>query len=61
MSTQIIDTSKLEQEQLRKQIALLVDQYAAIEFASKVTRNNLIDVVDGLVRNVSTNPHSDTI
>lgn len=36
MNTKIIDTSKLEKEKLRKQIAALVDQYAAIEFSSKV-------------------------
>jgi CDP-6-deoxy-D-xylo-4-hexulose-3-dehydrase len=35
MNTQTIDTRKLEQEKLRKQIAALVDQYAAIEFAPK--------------------------
>lgn len=35
MNTQIIDTGKLEQEKLRKQIAALVDQYAAIEFSPK--------------------------
>ena len=35
MNTQTIDTKKLEQEKLRKQIALLVDQYAAIEFSPK--------------------------
>jgi CDP-6-deoxy-D-xylo-4-hexulose-3-dehydrase len=32
MNTQTIGTRKLEQEKLRKQIAALVDQYAAIEF-----------------------------
>lgn len=36
MNTQTIDTRKLEQEKLRKQIAALVDQYAAIEFSPKV-------------------------
>lgn len=36
MNTQIIDTRKLEQEKLRKQIADLVDRYAAIEFSPKV-------------------------
>jgi CDP-4-dehydro-6-deoxyglucose reductase, E1 len=36
MNTQTIDTRKLEQEKLRKQIAVLVDQYAAIEFSPKV-------------------------
>lgn len=36
MNTQTIDTRKLEQEKLRKQIAALVDQYATIEFAPKV-------------------------
>ena len=35
MNTQTIDTRTLEQEKLRKQIAALVDQYAAIEFAPK--------------------------
>jgi CDP-6-deoxy-D-xylo-4-hexulose-3-dehydrase len=35
MNTQTIDTRKLEQEKLRKQIAVLVDQYAAIEFSPK--------------------------
>jgi CDP-6-deoxy-D-xylo-4-hexulose-3-dehydrase len=36
MTTQTIDIKKLEQEKLRKQIAVLVDQYAAIEFSPKV-------------------------
>ena len=36
MNTQTIDIKKLEQEKIRKQIADLVDQYAAIEFAPKV-------------------------
>lgn len=36
MNTQTIDTRKIEQEKLRKQIAALVDQYAAIEFSPKV-------------------------
>jgi CDP-6-deoxy-D-xylo-4-hexulose-3-dehydrase len=36
MNTQTVDTRKLEQEKLRKQIAVLVDQYAAIEFSPKV-------------------------
>lgn len=36
MNTQTIDTRKLEQEKLRKQIAVLVDQYSAIEFSPKV-------------------------
>jgi CDP-6-deoxy-D-xylo-4-hexulose-3-dehydrase len=36
MNTQTIDIRKLEQEKLRKQIAVLVDQYAAIEFSPKV-------------------------
>ena len=36
MTIQNIDTRKLEQEKLRHQIALLVDQYAAIEFSPKV-------------------------
>lgn len=35
MNTQTIDTKKIEQEKLRKQIAALVDQYAAIEFSPK--------------------------
>jgi CDP-6-deoxy-D-xylo-4-hexulose-3-dehydrase len=35
MNAQTIDTRKLEQEKLRKQIAALVDQYAAIEFSHK--------------------------
>ena len=35
MNTQAIDIKKLEQEKLRKQIAALVDQYAAIEFSPK--------------------------
>lgn len=35
MTTQTIDIKKLEQEKLRKQIAALVDQYAAIEFSLK--------------------------
>jgi CDP-6-deoxy-D-xylo-4-hexulose-3-dehydrase len=35
MNTQTIDARKLEQEKLRKQIAALVDQYAAIEFSPK--------------------------
>ncbi len=35
MNTQTIDVKKLEQEKLRKQIAALVDQYAAIEFSPK--------------------------
>jgi CDP-6-deoxy-D-xylo-4-hexulose-3-dehydrase len=36
MNTQIIDIKKLEQEKLRKQIAVLVDKYAAIEFAPTI-------------------------
>ena len=36
MNIQTIDIKKLEQEKLRKQIAVLVDQYAAIEFSPKV-------------------------
>ena len=36
MNAQTIDLKKLEQEKLRKQIAALVDQYAAIEFSPKV-------------------------
>jgi CDP-4-dehydro-6-deoxyglucose reductase, E1 len=35
MSTQVIDHKKLEQEKIRKQISILVDEYAAIEFAPK--------------------------
>jgi CDP-6-deoxy-D-xylo-4-hexulose-3-dehydrase len=35
MNTQAIDAKKLEQDKLRKQIANLVEQYAAIEFAPK--------------------------
>jgi CDP-4-dehydro-6-deoxyglucose reductase, E1 len=35
MTTQTINIKKLEQEKLRKQIAVLVDQYAAIEFSPK--------------------------
>jgi CDP-6-deoxy-D-xylo-4-hexulose-3-dehydrase len=35
MNIQTIDTRKLEQEKLRKKIAVLVDQYAAIEFSLK--------------------------
>lgn len=35
MNTQAIDIKKIEQEKIRKQIADLVDQYAAIEFAPK--------------------------
>ena len=33
MNNQIISIKKLEQEKLRKQIATLVDEYAAIEFS----------------------------
>ena len=36
MNTQTIDLKKLEQEKIRKKIAYLVDQYAAIEFTPKV-------------------------
>jgi len=36
MNTQTIDIKKLEQEKIRKQIADLVNQYAAIEFAPKI-------------------------
>ena len=36
MNAQTIDLKKLEQEKLRKQIAALVDEYAAIEFSPKV-------------------------
>jgi CDP-6-deoxy-D-xylo-4-hexulose-3-dehydrase len=35
MNIQTIDTRKLAQEKLRKQIAVLVDKYAAIEFSPK--------------------------
>ena len=35
INTQTNETGKLEQEKLRKQIAVLVDQYAAIEFSPK--------------------------
>ena len=35
MNTQVISPQKMKQEQLRLQIAKLVDEYAAIEFASK--------------------------
>jgi len=35
MNTQTIDIKKIEQDKLRKQIAMLVDQYAAIEFSPK--------------------------
>jgi CDP-6-deoxy-D-xylo-4-hexulose-3-dehydrase len=35
MNTQTIDVKKIEQDKLRKQIADLVDQYAAIEFSPK--------------------------
>ncbi len=35
MNPQTIDTKKLEQEKLRRQIATLVDQYASIEFSPK--------------------------
>ena len=41
MNTQTIDIKKLEQEKLRKQIAALVDQYAALEFSSKIFETNL--------------------
>jgi CDP-6-deoxy-D-xylo-4-hexulose-3-dehydrase len=36
MSTQNIEITKLEQEKIRKKIAELVDEYAAIEFSPKV-------------------------
>ena len=36
MNTMTVDVKKLEQDNLRKQIASLVDQYAAIEFSPKV-------------------------
>ena len=36
MNIKTIDTKKLEQDKLRKQIALLVDQYAAIEFSPRM-------------------------
>ena len=35
MTTQTSNTKKIEQEKLRKQIAVLVDQYAAIEFSPR--------------------------
>jgi CDP-6-deoxy-D-xylo-4-hexulose-3-dehydrase len=35
MNTQTIDINKLEQEKIRKKIAILVDQYAEIEFQKK--------------------------
>jgi CDP-6-deoxy-D-xylo-4-hexulose-3-dehydrase len=35
LNPQTIDTKKLEQEKLRRQIATLVDQYASIEFSPK--------------------------
>lgn len=36
MNTQTIDIKKLEQEKIREQIAVLVEEYAAIEFSPKV-------------------------
>ncbi len=36
MSTQIVDLKKLQQEKIRQQIAALVDEYAELEFSSKV-------------------------
>ena len=36
MNTLTINSRKLEQDKLRKQIAALVDQYAAIEFCPKI-------------------------
>jgi CDP-6-deoxy-D-xylo-4-hexulose-3-dehydrase len=36
MNIQSVDTKKLEQEKIRKQIAALVDQYATIEFSPKL-------------------------
>jgi CDP-4-dehydro-6-deoxyglucose reductase, E1 len=36
MNSPTVDMRKIEQEKIRQQIAALVDQYAAIEFASKV-------------------------
>jgi len=44
MTIKIIDNRTLEQEKLRKQIAALVDQYAAIEFSPKVFELGLTDV-----------------
>jgi CDP-6-deoxy-D-xylo-4-hexulose-3-dehydrase len=35
MNTQSIDLKQIEQEKIRKQIAALVDQYAALEYAAK--------------------------
>ncbi len=35
MNTQTIDTKKIQQEKIRQQIAMLVDQYAALEFSPK--------------------------
>jgi len=35
MNTQTIDTKKLKQDQIRKQIAMLVDDYATLEFSPK--------------------------
>ena len=36
INTQQIDSRKIEQERLRRQIATLVDQYAALEFSQKI-------------------------
>ncbi len=36
MNTQIVDLKKLQQEKIRQQIAALVDEYAELEFSSKV-------------------------
>lgn len=36
MNTQTIDPKKLKQDQIRKQIAMLVDDYAALEFSPKI-------------------------
>ncbi len=35
MNTQTVDTKKIQQEKIRQQIAMLVDQYAALEFSPK--------------------------
>lgn len=35
MNTQTVDTKKIQQEKIRQQISLLVDQYAALEFSPK--------------------------
>ena len=35
MNTQTIDTNKIQQEKIRQQIAMLVDEFAALEFGPK--------------------------